>query len=285
MSERDATPMCDEVREAAAGLAALDRSDPQRVAAFTHAQVCAACAAELRQGEALVALLDGVPAPASPSADVLRRASAEILADLDRAAPAQAPVVPARAPTRTPGRRWLESVPTAAIALMWGAQVLFARHRVPERAAWIQSAVGGLLAVVSGVGAIGASRGRRIAGIVVGAVVALSAAFTLLAGVGDVLAPAVGVRCLLSELLAASLPVAATALLVARGSIAGGTGRFAAIAAAGALGGHAALHMHCPLRTEAPHLWAFHTGGVIVAALIGAAISRLPALRRVDPRG
>ena len=41
---------------------------------------------------------------------------------------------------------------------------------------------------------------------------------------------------------------------------------------------HAALHLTCPVRAESPHLYVFHTGGVVLAAALGFLASRLPPL-------
>jgi hypothetical protein len=45
-------------------------------------------------------------------------------------------------------------------------------------------------------------------------------------------------------------------------------------AAAGALAGHAALHLTCPVRAATPHLLAFHAGGVLLAAALGLSVWR-----------
>ncbi len=105
-----------------------------------------------------------------------------------------------------------------------------------------------------------------------------SLGFALWAGQGGamVLRPALGVRCVLSEVLTALGPLAVAGVLVRRGRAAGSAAFFAAVASAGALIGHAHLHLHCPAQTALPHLLVFHTGGIILCAGLGAAISRLP---------
>ena len=70
---------CEELRRDAAGLATLPPGDPEREAAYAHARGCAGCAAALREGERLVALLEALPPEPAPSAAVLRRASAPVL--------------------------------------------------------------------------------------------------------------------------------------------------------------------------------------------------------------
>jgi hypothetical protein len=88
--------------------------------------------------------------------------------------------------------------------------------------------------------------------------------------------PAIGVKCILIELIAASLPLATTAFLVFRGRVASGAWRFAAAAGLGALAGQAALHLTCPVATANKHLFAFHCGGILLAALMGLAVSQIP---------
>jgi len=53
----------------AAGIASLERRDPERVAAETHARGCRRCAEALRQAEHLMQLIDAAPPPSlSPAA-------------------------------------------------------------------------------------------------------------------------------------------------------------------------------------------------------------------------
>ena len=81
------------------------------------------------------------------------------------------------------------------------------------------------------------------------------------------------------ELFAAVVPLAATAALLWRRRVAVGASLYAAVATAGALAGQAALHLTCPVRTAGEHLFVFHTGGILLAALVGALVARVPALR------
>jgi hypothetical protein len=87
------------------------------------------------------------------------------------------------------------------------------------------------------------------------------------------------VKCVAIELFAAAWPLGAAALakgLVRRPRSPWAT---AALAASGALAGQATLHLTCPVRLAEPHLAVFHTGGVVLAALLGASASRLPRFR------
>ena len=47
-----------------------------------------------------------------------------------------------------------------------------------------------------------------------------------------------------------------------------------------ALAGHAALHLSCPVQSSAPHLFAFHLAGVLLAAALGVLIARTRRLQR-----
>ena len=70
---------------------------------------------------------------------------------------------------------------------------------------------------------------------------------------------------MLLELLAASLP------WLAFRQVAGPRREkwsSAAVAAAGALAGHAALHLTCPAAHADAHLFVFHVGGVVLAAML-----------------
>jgi hypothetical protein len=100
--------------------------------------------------------------------------------------------------------------------------------------------------------------------------IAASGLFAIaMGGAGD-LAPHLGMKCALIELCAAALPYVALAYTVVRRRMAADTAMFAAVAAAGALAGHAALNVTCPARASGPHLLVFHAGAVVLAAILGA---------------
>lgn len=61
----------------AAGIASLEPSDPERVAAKEHARACGRCAQALREADQLMTLIDSVPGPA-PSPEALRRLSERV---------------------------------------------------------------------------------------------------------------------------------------------------------------------------------------------------------------
>ncbi len=107
---------------------------------------------------------------------------------------------------------------------------------------------------------------------------AIFAAFVLAAVAGGSGVPSrtvAGLHCLLDELAVALAPLAAVVWVARRQRhrLAGGV--LPAVAAAGALLGQIILQVTCPMTVVRPHLIAFHATGVLVAALLGAAATRL----------
>jgi hypothetical protein len=240
------------VRDAAA-LAMLPSDDSERVAAFAHAEGCAQCAAELAKGDKLRALLESAPAPEPPPPAVLARVAAELRAEAGRA-------------DRSVGR-----AVAAAVVLVWIALLVFAHRHAEGASVWIGAVVVGVGAVAAALA--GARLGWRIALAVAGA----SALFALFAGTGDGVDLGPGAACMGSELVAGVVALGVAWVVRSRQGEVVGPGFLGAVAAAGALAGQAALNVTCHVRDALPHLLVFHTGGVIVAALIGAALG---AVRR-----
>ena len=231
---------CDELRPKAAGIAALPQGDPEREAFLAHARSCPGCMEALREGEKLIAALAKAELP-QPSSRALRRASAPILAEL----------TPSRWATRA-----------LAALLAFAVPLLFSRHREVE--GWAAAAV--VLALAA---ALSASAGVLRAGAWVA--IAASAGFAVAAGgipglpaTAGGLAMRIGIDCLALELVGAGL---AAALVLWKAGVSGVS--FAPTAAAGALAAQAALHIACSAHARAPHLWIFHVGGVVAAALAG----------------
>ena len=231
---------CDELRPKAAGIAALPEGDPERESFLAHARGCPGCMEALREGEKLDAALARGELP-RPSSRALRRASAPILADL------------------TPSRWGLRAL---AALVAFAIPLLFSRHRDTE--GWIAA-----LAVLVLATALSSIAGTLRAGawVALGASAGFAIAAGGIPGLPDAeagLAMRIGVDCLALELAGGA---AAAALVMWR------AGRSAAslapTAAAGALAAQAALHLACTAHAQAPHLWAFHVGGVVVAALAG----------------
>ena len=108
-----------------------------------------------------------------------------------------------------------------------------------------------------------------------GVTVALSGAMAWLAGSAEGLFPTIGAKCVAVELFAAALPLGAAVFGARRWAIPLPSLRGAVVAASGALVGQAALHLTCPVREAAMHLAIFHVGGVVLAASMGALVSRI----------
>lgn len=234
--------VCDQLRPNAAGVASLPEGDPERIEYLAHAQGCPGCMAAFRQGEALMRKLDAVELPA-PSPAALDRTRAAVLAEMQTA----------RAPW------WLNAA--AAIGAFF-VPVFFARRL--QLAGLAFSAL-----VLAAATVLAATAGALRSGVLI--VLAASAGFAFAAG-GVPGMPQVKDFALIEftcggrELLAAALPLAAAAWAFRKNPR---PGALAQAAAAGALAGQAALHLSCPARNDAVHLWSFHVAGVMVAALIG----------------
>jgi len=260
---------CRHIQARAAYLSALPAPDAERKLAFEHARSCSACAKALAEGERVISLIDNLPPPPPPTELALQRASEPILRELG----------PARGFRGRWDRVLVPLLSAISIAAGWAIAVALAKHRVADRASWFWSVLIALSASLVGIARLNAFLGvARLNAAGAGAAVVLSAIFSALMGSVGMLSAAIGIKCVLIELIAASLPLASTAFLVVTRRVAGGPWLFSAAAALGALAGHAGLHLTCPVHTASPHLFAFHTGGVILAAMVGLAVSRIPAL-------
>lgn len=93
-----------------------------------------------------------------------------------------------------------------------------------------------------------------------------------------------GGKCVLVELLTAAVPIAAVVGLALASHSRLSAGLYVAGGCAGSLVGYAHVQAHCALSRALPHALVFHVGGVLVAALLAAAVAavmaRLPAMRR-----
>ncbi|WP_242344310.1 hypothetical protein [Anaeromyxobacter terrae] len=228
------------VSAGAPGLAALPPDDPERAAAWSHAEGCAECARALQEAERLHLLIeraDRVPL----SAGALERVSRAIVTELRREA----------------RRRTAGSIAAACVAVLM--LVALARSRSGAIADWARAGL--LLFLAAGLAAAARRRPLLVIG---GSVVA-----TFLAGLaaaGAPIAGAPGPNCLVSELASAALVVGAVWLALRGGTTSPARSAIAGAAAAGALAGDAALQVTCGLQSEVPHLLAFHVGGVLLAA-------------------
>lgn len=232
--------MSDHFEDRAGLIASLPDEDPERVAALRHAEQCSPCRRALLEGERLMRVIDDAREPAELPAGSIDRVTRTIEAEIRLEPIRQA--------------AW----PAALAALAFVLELAMARH--PDRD---PGAVGRAIIVAAiAMGLAAWNRGKLTA---VVAAVATSAAFALASASTSLLAPLTGVHCMLLELLAAALP------WIAFRRVAGpwrGTWASAAVAAAGALAGHAALHLTCPTAHADAHLFVFHVGGVVLAALL-----------------
>lgn len=242
---------CHRVRADAPGLAALRPDDPERLAAWAHARGCAGCARALREAERLQALVAACePEPLPDGA--LERASRGIREELRREA----------------RRRLVGSA--VAVSASVGVFVAFAQDRSRSLLEWALAAVLWALAVL-----LAATASRRPVLVTAVAVVGAIAAAAV-AGHPGPLAPSVGVECLATELASAAVVVGAAWLALRGGTSSPAPASMAAAAAAGALAGAAALQVTCEAHAAAPHLVAFHVGGVVLAAATARLLWRSP---------
>jgi hypothetical protein len=242
---------CDCIRADAPGLASLRPDDPERVAAWSHASGCAECARALKEAARLQTLIaEWEPAPLP--ADALERTSREIHARLRREA----------------RRRLLGSVAAACASV-----VLFvgsAQSRSSRLADWAIAAALWAFAVV--LAAAASRKPLLVTGLAVLAAVAASLVF----GAPGPLAASLGLECLATEVGAAAIVVGAVWLALRGGTASPPRSAIAAVAAAGALAGDAALQITCAAHAAVPHLLAFHVGGVALAAGMATALWRTP---------
>jgi hypothetical protein len=252
---------CEHIRQQALALVALARGERELKEAWEHARTCAGCAQALHQAERILALVDAELAPSPPSAEALLRAKRAVELELDR----------------QPARSLRAARVAAAVATISAGAALagpLARHHHHLDAS---SAALGAGAAMTAAALAWLGVGRRAAGAAFAACVVSLVVAALASGSFGLFA-AVGVHCLALEFFTAAWPLAA---LAAAGGLSSSTSGWttAALASAGALAGQAALHLTCPERSAAPHLLAFHVGGVMLAAVAGWAVPR--ALRFV----
>jgi hypothetical protein len=238
------------ISEDAAGVAALDPSDPARLDAEAHARACPPCARSLEQADRMFVLLDKLPAAAEPPAASLRAASRLVL-----------------------GRLATMAVPTRLLVVLlpslWVILVVMAKHRATGVEPWVQS---GLLVAAS---LISVSLLRVLGVVSAGLALGASVLATAPGWGPGALEVRHGVACLLTELGVAAAATALTAWVVVRRRSRYPAPAFVGTAVAGALTGQAALQLSCPSGTAGLHLLAFHIGGVVLAALMARLVAQV----------
>jgi len=236
----------DHFDDVAAGVASLAPGDPERIAASEHARECARCADALRQAEQVMALIDAAP-PQAPSPETLARLARNVTAAVE-------------------GPRTLGAPVLGAIVASWGIAVLLAKTRAHQTDLWVASAT--VLVLALGIAAV-AALSRRAQGLAIVAAIGASILVAAATGTTGGLALAHGVKCTTIELVAATVPYGVLLYAVLRRHRTSSAWSFAALTAAGALAGQAGLLLTCPERTHTPHLLVTHTGGVLLAAILG----------------
>ena len=161
---------------------------------------------------------------------------------------------------------WVAPLRLATGLLVAALLVLFAKTRTPHSAAWFTALLGGVVAIVA------LLRPRKTWALVIALVG--SFALSVLAAGSETWAPLIGLKCAALELVSAALPLGAVLWAARRTQLPVSAVEGAGVAAAGALAAHVAFHLTCPVRDGAPHLFVFHTGTVVLAALLGGLSAR-----------
>ena len=239
------------IAQDAAAICALPPESLERRAAEAHARGCADCARALLEGARLLEQLDARLDLPAPSAEALRRAKQRV-----RRAAAVLMVVPAAG---------LPLFFAAAIAAVGG-------FRSDSASRWVGAAV---LALTSTVLCWLAVTERWVRFAVVAAA-GFSVAFAAAFGAHGELAPVLGVRCALIEIVPAVTGFAVAALLTrSTPTLLRDRWRAVALIATGGVTVQAALLVSCPARMGAAHVLLFHSGGLLAICLLFAVVAPL----------
>lgn len=239
--------------ETIAGLAMLGPTDPERRAVEPHVQKCEMCRdALLSARHSLESAFDSIAVPTPPTLGALERTRRAVY-DLIPAPPRleaalfviavgvlsfSLPLLFSRTGSQIP---WGTVLPGFALAGTLTAYAL--RRRAPASSPWPIA------------GALGISLG-----------------LALMEAGGGVHAPLL--KCLMFELVIASAPLITTILLARRGFLRLDPLSLGSAAAFGAIAGQLALFATCPDH-HLEHMVVAHTGGVLLAALLGLGAARL----------
>jgi hypothetical protein len=237
-----------------AGIAMLDATDPERMRAQEHAAGCDECRKALDEAGRALARLDDLAAPPAPSPDVLARARDAVQKQL--LAPSTAAAL------------GMALLPIAAFGL-----VLAGAGASPE-IGWIAASALVLLVLADRAFASWTKGDSKGAWRTTGLSVAVALALVLAEGF-DAYTPSRSYDCMLFELAAGALPLVTAMVLVRLARLAPSAASLSASAATGALAGQLAMHAACGDR-HAGHVLAFHLGGVVAAALVGAIVGSSP---------
>jgi hypothetical protein len=151
----------------------------------------------------------------------------------------------------------------AAVVVAWGLELAIAKKLAHDGGS-IAISVSWAVAAAA-LASLAADRPRSAVG---GAVIASLALVAVAWGSDTGLYAALGIKCAVLELVAACIPFGVAVAAARRAGAPIEPWRASALAAAGAMAGHAALHLSCKVPHEGPHLLLFHFGGVLLAAVL-----------------
>jgi hypothetical protein len=240
------------ITDTAGGLMALAATDPDRLAALAHANTCASCAAALAEAERMLTMLDAFAQPVAPSHAALARVRAELARSIN-----EAPV---------PHRAWALAPVFAALAAgvvpLWGHLALALSGKVAWALAGAFASAGALAMTLLG---------PPSAFVVMPLMAAVMAAAW--GGPGPVHSPE-GFACTGLALACAVPALACAAWLVRQRKLTRPALSLASAAAAGALGGQAALSVVCEADPSHTHNFLFHATAVVIAAAAGYVLAK-----------
>ena len=232
---------CDDIREQAGCIAVLAEDDPARQAALEHAKNCDECRAALARADEAMKLLD-LDGSDEPPEGALERVATVVRGS--RAA------------------IWLGVGAAASAIALDVAERLLGDHTVSDFGRLWPAGLA-LLACAIAVATLAPRERHWLLGTAV-----LCAGLFPLVTLQSAGADHDGPLCFGIEVASAAAPLGVAVALVWMRRLRPSALSFATIAAAGALAAQAAALMTCPYRVPY-HLFVYHTGGVIVAALIG----------------
>jgi hypothetical protein len=161
------------------------------------------------------------------------------------------------------GRRVLSWALVGAVVVAWVLQLVYSKRLVHD----FQSVT--LSLVVLAVAAAGAALAQARQRLAVGVMIAASGLLTYVAGTALAFQLRIGVECTLCEVVAAAIPYLVAIAVARHDRIPLDRGTTVAAIAAGALASQAGQVLGCPVPHAQPHLLVFHSGGVLLAVILG----------------